>query len=82
MNDELEWGTIPQPHSREVPDIARRETTNAEVFGEHHNRRVDQTEAKVAVFLVNLHGSRELIDRRRRVRKRSTREVVHEGIHR
>lgn len=81
MNNEFECAAVPQPHGREVPDISRRETTDTEVFCKHHDRRVNQAEAKVAVSPVYFHGSRELIDRRRRIRERPAREIVHESVH-
>jgi hypothetical protein len=82
VNDKLESASVPQPHRREMADVTRCEATDAEIFGEHHDGRVVQTEAKVGVSPVNLHRSREPVDRRRRIRERRTREVVHESIHR
>jgi hypothetical protein len=82
VNDKLEGASIPKPHSGEVPDVARREAADAEIFSEHHDRRVDQAEAEVAVSHVNVHSSRELIDSRRSVRERAAGEIVHERVHR
>jgi hypothetical protein len=52
------------------------ESTNAEVFRKHHHRRVDEAETQVGVPTVNLHGARELIDRRRRLRERPGGEIA------
>ena len=81
MNDQVEGAAVAKSDGREVADISRRETTNAKIFGEHHDRRVDETEAKVAVSPVNCHGPCELIDSRRRVSERPAREIVHESVH-
>ena len=82
MDDEVEGTAVTKPHGRKVADISRRESTDAKIFSEHDNRRVDKAEAKVVVSPVNFHSSRELIDRWRRIRERPAREVIHERIHR
>jgi hypothetical protein len=81
VNDKLKCASVAQPHSREVPHVACREPTDTEIFSEHDDRRIDQAETKVCVSRVNLHRSRELIDRRRCVRERPAREIVHESVH-
>ena len=50
MNDELECASVAQPHGREVPDVSRRQAMNAEIFSEHHDRRVNEAQA-VAMFV-------------------------------
>jgi hypothetical protein len=82
VNDKLESASVPQPHRREMADVTRCDATDAEILSEDYDRRVDQTEAKVGVLAINRHGPRKLVDRRRRIRERPAREVVHESIHR
>src|SRR5688572_16768465 len=82
MNDELERASVAQPDGRKVPDVSSRKPTNAEMFSEHHDRCVNEAQAKVAVSAVNIHRTCELIDRRWRVRECSTREIIHERLHR
>ena len=82
MNDQLEGAPVAQPDGREVADISCREATDAEIFSERHKGGIDEAQAEMAVAPVNLHGPRELIERRRGVGKCPTREVVHERVHR
>ncbi len=67
---------------RKMPDISSCEATDAEMFSERHHGCIDEAQAEIAVAPVNLHRPRELIERRRRVGKCPTREVVHERVHR
>ena len=82
VNDELERASVAQPNGREVPNVSRRQATNAEIFSEHHDRRVDEAQAKVVVSPVNVHRAGELIERRCCVRERTTRKIIHERLHR
>lgn len=81
MNDKLECASVAQSHGSEVPNVARSETTNAEVFSQHDDGRINEAEPKIAVSLVDDHRARELIDRGSGVGKRPTRKVVNEHVH-
>ena len=62
MHDGLERASVEQPHGGEVANVSRRKATNAEIFREHDDRRVDEAQAKIVVSPVNIHRSGELID--------------------
>ena len=81
MNDKLECASVSQSHGGEVPNVARGETTDAEVFSQHDDGRINEAEPKIAISPVGDHRARELIDRRRGVGKRPTRKVVDERVH-
>ena len=62
VHDELERASVEQPHGGEVSNVSRRKATNAEIFREHDDRRVDEAQAEIAVPPVDIHRSSELID--------------------
>jgi hypothetical protein len=65
-----------------MPDITCSNSAEAKVFCEYNDRRVDKTEAKVEVFPVDLHRSRQLIKPRSCVRECASCQITHKRLHR
>ena len=64
MHDEPERASIEQAHGGEVPNVARRNAANAEIFREDDDRRIDEAQATIVISPVDIHRSGELIDGR------------------
>jgi len=82
LNHELEPTAIMESDRSEVTRVARRQSTNAQRLGQRHHRCVDEAQTEVAEAPVNFHGTRELPQRRRRIREGATGEILHERLHR
>ena len=59
-HDELERPTIAEPHGQEVPNVPGGDAHDVELFSESDDACIDESERKLVVVSVDLHGSREL----------------------
>lgn len=82
MNHQFKRASVTQSNGREVTQIARGQTTNAERLGERHDRTIDEAKAETPEASVHIHRTRELTDGWRRVRERAASEILHEHPHR
>jgi hypothetical protein len=55
VNDELEGASVCQSHGREVPNVSRCEPADAEIFSQHDDSRVDETQAEIFVLTIDVH---------------------------
>jgi len=82
MYDQFERATIGKSNGGEVTHVAGRDSIDAERFGQGDDRGVDEAEAEIHEASVDVHRTRELADRRRRVGEGAAREILHERLHR
>lgn len=81
MDDQLECTAVTQTQRREVTHIARGQATDAECLGERDDRSIYEPKAKVRVTPIDVHGSGELVERGRGVRKCAAGKIPHERCH-
>ena len=81
MDHQPERAAVAQPDGAKMADVPRGDPPDAEIFCERDDRTVHEAESKIREAAVDLHRASELIERRRRVCERPTREIVHERLH-
>lgn len=81
MNHQFERPPISESNGREVAQIARGQTPDAEPLGKRHDRTIDQVQTEICEPPIHVHRARELVHGRGRIRKSATREVLHQDPH-
>src|SRR5258705_288620 len=80
-DDDLEGTAVAQSNGGKVSHIARQHAADAEILGEHDNRRVHEAQTEIPVPVVHDHGAPKLIESRWRIGERTVEQIAHEYVH-
>jgi hypothetical protein len=81
VDNQLERAAVAEANGREVTHVARGDTTEVEILGERHDRSIHEAKTEIRVALVDLHGARELLEGRWRIRECAASKIPHECLH-